>query len=406
MKARIRYYVRKDAIKREEFETQLEFEVWARIIKDSEGNDIQVFIKEDKRNGLRRDSSFYWDGYWEVFEFDDAANETRFKTSSGIRSLRKYDDKKRLTERYMVDGNGDTLTSEKYEWKNGRLVRMIANGVERKYTYGKTLRDTVYVIPSDEGFNYHSGYNGTAGKMPEEGTPEYEIFARSPYGHVAFGDEEEEEDKSLVAYFASKNSVSENSGQLTILRKATTSGCVVEESGMPKAQCIRYARNDIQNSAENRLIGFPRDGNSILYGHSDFMFSINFKCECNAFGKYQPSFSGNTSNEKIEIYRSVWKYSYEEKYWHEHCWYSNDLQGTYYHEAKHIKNARMVKDNLLKTVLTITYDTKEKCEKYAKEEQSRQEDKWDVWYDLEQIHENKNPQSPTKGGSRNGFLCD
>ena len=62
MKARIKYYVFKDAIKREEFETPLEFEVWARIIKDSEGNDIQVFIKEDKRNWLRKESSFYYDG--------------------------------------------------------------------------------------------------------------------------------------------------------------------------------------------------------------------------------------------------------------------------------------------------------------------------------------------------------
>jgi len=62
MKARIKYYVFKDAIKREEFETPLEFEVWARIIKDSDGNDIQVFIKEDKRNWLRKESSFYYDG--------------------------------------------------------------------------------------------------------------------------------------------------------------------------------------------------------------------------------------------------------------------------------------------------------------------------------------------------------
>jgi len=174
----------------------LEFDVWIKTTKDSEGNDIQLFFKEDKARGLRRDSSFYQNGTWEVYEFDDLAKETRFRASWGVRSLRRYDDAGHLNERYMIDGNGDTLISVKYEWKKGRLVRMIADGIVRNYIYGKTLKDTVRVEPSDEGFNYHSGYNGTVGKIPEEGEPRYEIFIRDPYGHVSFesGYEESRED--------------------------------------------------------------------------------------------------------------------------------------------------------------------------------------------------------------------
>jgi hypothetical protein len=33
-----------DAIKKDERDIALEFEVWARIIKDSEGRDVQAFI--------------------------------------------------------------------------------------------------------------------------------------------------------------------------------------------------------------------------------------------------------------------------------------------------------------------------------------------------------------------------
>ncbi|MCL2100403.1 MAG: hypothetical protein FWH22_01670 [Fibromonadales bacterium] len=325
---------------RNEHEIPLEFEVYGRIIKDGDGNDVHVFRKEDELRGLRRDSSFYWDGSWEVFEFDDVKMETKFRASSGISSLRKYDDKRRLMERYMVDENGDTLTSEKYEWKNGRPIRMTANGIARKYIYGKTLQDTVKVEPSDEGFNYHSGYNGTVGKMPEEGTPEYEIFAIEPYGHVAFGNEGEEDGvyESLNGYFAAKNRVSENSGQLNTLAKVTTSGCVDEEADMPRAQCIKYERKDIPDNA-------PKNG---IYGHADAQLSINFNCECNANGKYQPSFKAKTTNEKIEVYQSVWKYNFHERDWHEFCWGPADLQVTYKHETQHIKNARYVANHIEK----------------------------------------------------------
>jgi len=386
------YYTKEPLV--EAYEIPLDFEVYARIVKDSEGNDIQVFVKEDKRNGLRRDSSFYWDGEWEVFEFDDAVNETRFKASSDIRSLRKYDDKRRLSERYMVDGNGDTLTSEKYEWKNGRLVKTKIDGVERVYIYGKTLRDTIYVQPSDNDLNYHFGYNGTAGKIPEEDEPGYEIFAMSPYGHMAFGEEEYGENESPVVYFAAKNSVSENSGQLNVLKKITSYGCVNEKEGMPKAQCIRYERKDIPLNA-------PKNG---LYGHSDFKLSLKFECKCNAFGKYQSLFSGNTINEKIEVFQSVWRYNDEEKYWHEHCRLEENLQRTYYHEVQHIRNGRHIAITLNSYAKKDDFNTKKECEKESGEERKKLTEKWDEWYKREQAH--INPSSPEVGRDRFDYLCN
>jgi hypothetical protein len=40
--------------------------------------------------------------------------------------------------------------------------------------YGKTLRDTIKVIPSDEGLYFHQGYNNSVGKIPNEDEPMYE----------------------------------------------------------------------------------------------------------------------------------------------------------------------------------------------------------------------------------------
>ncbi len=403
MKAKIKYYIFKDAVEREEFDVSFEFEVYARIIKDSEGNDIQVFVKEDKARGLRRDSSFYWDGSWEVFDFDDLAKETRFRTSSGYRSLRKYDDTGHLKERNMIDSNGDTLTSEWYEWENNRLIRMTANGVVRNYIYGKTLQDTVYVEPSDEGFNYHSGYNGTAGKIPE-GTFEYKIFAMNPYGHAHFGYEEEPpEDYFVPEKFSSS---------LNILAKSVTRGCVSEETGMPRAQCIRLNKRDIPINA-NRNFGYSHRSrrDTITYGYADAELSINYKCECNASGKYRPSFSGKAINEILEVIKSIWRYDEPTNDWYEYCWNRRDLQNTYWHEVRHINNGREAAKTIVESTsfLRIAFDTKEKCESDAKREYEFTieilMEKWNKWYDMEKLHANPN-SPPASGGFRDEIYCN
>jgi hypothetical protein len=390
MKARIQYYVSKDAIKKDERDIALEFEVWARIIRDSEGNDIQVFIKEDKKRGLRKDSSFYHSGYWEVFEFDDAARETRFRASSGISSLSRYDDKERLKEYYRTD-KGDTLESQRYEWKNGRLVRMTANGVVRNYIYGKTLSDTVRVVPSDEGFNYHRGYNGTAGKIPEEGTPDYETFSLNPYGHVAFGEKEEDEELPYDNFAAKR------SEQLNILAKVTANGCVKEKDGMPEAQCIRFERKDMSNNYEAVKLGMGL-GYPGYYGRAEFYLSLKFNgCQCNELGKYQRSFSGKTVKEKIEVLLSNWKYEfrsdpYSIEYWHERNWSDGVLQETYNHEATHITNARRMAITINTWATKDFFSTKNECEKNIQEDRKKMKAKWNEWYIKEQDHDN--PNSP------------
>jgi hypothetical protein len=95
-----------------------------------------------------------------------------------------------------------------------------------------------------------------------------------------------------------------------------------------------------------------------------------------------------------------------ERQWEERCWHKGDMQSTYNHEAKHIKNAKQVAKDIVASAFIITYDTKEKCKKYAEEEHERLTDKWYMWYDLEQGHENESPKSPLRGGPRNGYQCN
>jgi hypothetical protein len=406
MKTNIKYYVFKEAIESMR-EVSLEFDVWARIVKDENGDDIQMFIKKDEKRGFRKDSSFYHSWYWEVFEFDDVRKETRFKAASGIKSISKYDDKERLKEYYRIDGKGDTLESHRYEWKNGRLVRMTANGIVRNYIYGKTLRDTVRVIPTDRGFNFHKGYDGTAGKIPEEGTTGYETFSRNPYGHVYFGEAEEGEQSNI--YFAAK----EYSSSLNILGKVVTQGCIMKKNyvkDMPEPQCVRFQERDAlaeftNDNARNILrYGYPSSEIGPCYGMSYRMLNLDYWCECNGTGKYQPYLAAGTYGESIEVYLNIVRYVSFEERWQECFWHSDYLLKTYTHETKHIENARIKADNLAKGLVPFTYDTREKCENYLKVDKAIVEKKWGEWIRAEQSHDN--PNGPTYSGGRVPNVCN
>jgi hypothetical protein len=397
-----KYYAKEKMPIGEEYEFDKEFEIWARMIKDHRGDDIQMFIKKDEKNKFRKDSSFYYDGYWEVFEFDDALRETRFRTASGVRSVSKYDIINRLKEYYRMEGN-DTLESQKYEWENGRLVRMTANGVVRNYFYGKTLRDPVRVEPSDEGFNYHRGYNGTAGKIPEEGTDDYEIFSRDPYGHVHFGEIEEEEYEQDNISFASKKT----SGSLNVLASVTTIGCVNKRDGFPGARCIRFTIDDaLKNATSDAILnGYPSYKGKPKYGFSDYELSVDSRCYCNSeTGKYKASHVGSTINEVIGVYQNFWKFNSGNRSWQEVCWGVPSLGITYSHEIEHVKNARRAAANATSYSLKFDFDTKKECEANAKYEYDIFKDKWKEWYRLEQDH--RNPSSPTYSGDRYQYDCN
>jgi hypothetical protein len=110
MKIRLAYYIFKDAVQKNERDITLEFEVWARIIEDAEGNDIQAFIKEDKRNGLRRDSSFYYDGSWEIFEKEPSVEECNERVQQKLALLND-----RWNEWYKKEQAHANSNSPKYE---------------------------------------------------------------------------------------------------------------------------------------------------------------------------------------------------------------------------------------------------------------------------------------------------
>jgi hypothetical protein len=368
-----------------------------------------MFIKKDEKNKFRKDSSFYYDGYWEVFEFDDALRETRFRTASGVGSLRKYDYKNRLKEYYRIGEKGDTLKSEQYEWQDGLLVRMTANDVVRNYIYGKTLRDPVRVEPSDEGFNYHRGYNGTAGKIPEEGTLDYETFSRNPYGHVHFGEEEEEDEEDEYEQGNISFAAKKTSGSLNVLARTTSSGCVTKIDGFPAARCVRFTKNDAltsitrQNVEDVLFYGYPCGETSPIFGMSSFKLSVTHTCKCNESGKYQPYFTGKITNPSIEVYQNSWIYESFRNDWSERCWHPEDLMRTYRHEIEHIKNGKRIADVVNSFTLRFEVNTQRECEKNVEQERQIIKDMWDEWYENEIGH--VNPSSPRYTGPRLPDVC-
>jgi len=317
---------------------------------------------------------------------------------SGTKSWSIYDDRKRLTESYLIDKNGDTLISEQYKWQYDRLIKTIIDGVERVFVYGKTLQDTVKVIPSDEGLKkHHPGYNGTAGKIPDTNDPEYELFVMNPYGSLYFGYEKNE--------FLKTSSAKKKSSDLNILKKIATGGCVNEEIGMPDTYCLRLEKNDFLDNDRNQeqgRYGYPGNKDTLDYGYFYFQPHIDFEYRCNAFGKYQPYFDGYVKNEFIIIMQSTWKYN--EGKWHERCWASTDLQSTYRHETKHFKNTIAALNRFTKSTPAITYDTIEKCGTQADDDRKVINYKWNEWDKAEREHDN--PESPRYGGSRRDYSCN
>jgi hypothetical protein len=215
----------------------------------------------------------------------------------------------------------------------------------------------------------------------------------SPYRYLSFSYEENE---SSEAYFAAKrlsaSLAKASSVFLDTLGATITRGCVSEDSDMPDAFCVRYKRGKIIDNEENRdqgrNYGYPGSKGSLFYGESDAQPYFDPECRCGAFGKYRLSFSGYTINEYIGIMQSTWKYSDREK-WHERCWERGDLQGTYRHEAHHIKNARNALDRIIKSTSQINfYDTEDECLYRAETGIDLMHYKWYEWYKLEKAHGN------------------
>jgi hypothetical protein len=372
-----------------------EFEVWVKNTTDLEGNRIQIFSMEDSLAGLRRDSIFYHSGYWEVFEMNEMSNETSLKVSSGARSLRRYDSEYRLMENYLINGKGDTLISEQYEWKNGRLVRMVEDGMARMYIYGSKITDTVRVIPSDYGVRSHSGYDKTAGKIPNEDDPMYEFFAMDPYIYTKYDEEEQEE----VVHSASN---------ISVLQKLPSGNGILDScftikkmAGM-SSECVRYTKEQVLQNA-NKNFPYPYEKGKILYGQSDAKLSKKFDCKC-INGKYHIDYKYMPIDEYIQVMLSGWKYKSND--WKEYCWNRRELQSTYDHETLHIDHMRASAENFYLTYFKKTiFDTENKCMEKGDKQLRLLHLAWGLWRQDEKNHGENRWEDKAHGGYREGTQC-
>jgi hypothetical protein len=263
----------------------------------------------------------------------------------------------------------------------------------RMYIYGSKITDTVRVVPSDNGVRFHSGYDKTAGKIPNEDDPMYEFFAMDPYGYNSI----EEEKRQAAPYSIQGNSIlmklpSDGRGN-------ADRGCVTAYPGMPPLECIRYTKEHVLRNA-NKRYPYPNKRGTIIYGQSNAELSKNVECEC-INGKYQIKDISKPIGEYIQVMKSGWRYNRVKKDWEEYCWERGDMQNTYYHETNHIEFSRRMMNGLYTSYFKETiFDTEKECMKKAKKQLSLLKLAWGNWYQTEQAHDTEEWKEEVK---RNPF---
>jgi len=371
MKANIKYYVLKEAIENKR-NVALEFEVYMRVIKDSDGNDVRVFVKEDKKNGFRRDSSFYWNGSWEVMETNDVARIVKFKNSSGIKATSKYDVTWHINKFYATDKNDDTLALEQYVWRNDRLIKTIFNGVERIFIYGKTLQDTVKVIPPDNRIAFHSGYNNTIGRIPDKNDSEYEYFARNPYSIYGI--------KRKTPMLFKYNNVNISFDDIH------------EPTYYPPFKVTR-------NLDTNRV--YPDSIN----GETRFGLYWGSKCQDDGCGQFYVNDSVSIAYESIILQQSF--LVYKSPKWRRYCRTQGQINASFRHEVQHIDNARnkiKILNRKYIPMLMQKFSTKEACNSALRRGENLFSSEWLYWSYMEFNHANS--ESPRPTGFRLGDICN
>jgi len=370
MKANIKYYVFKEAIE-SKHKVALEFEVYMRVIKDSDGNDVRVFVKEDKANGLRKDSSFYWNGSWEVLEKNDVTRTIKSRTSLGVKIVSLHDIQWRVISNVMTNKYNDTVAYDQYFWENGRLSKTIFNGVKRIFIYGKTLRDTVKVVPHDKNvYPYHPGYDNSAGIIPDENDPEYKYFLMSPYSVYKVP---QTVPKTMPMLFKQYNKVAEVKGLKVIYKHPVFKNCTNKDS--------------IYLYGESR-------------GSSGFEPNLNSECQVGYDGCYRLDYYPKIEGEFIELYQSHIKYDKTAKKWREYCVSRSELDSTYFHEITHIGNGKVVLADYAKEHMpskTEAFTTRDLCESARLKGKNVFKEHWDAWYMREKMHCN--------GGNYSDEIC-
>jgi hypothetical protein len=387
VKSQIRYFVRNSDIEKTEYEHSFEFAVYKKVIRDENGNEIEVFRKEDKQNELRRDSTHYHDGYWEVIESDNTNRMVKSETVMGVKTITKYSSTWHI-EKFHLTNKGDTVTKEQYFWNNDKLVRMIQNGLERHYIYGKTLQDTVKVIPSDEGLYFHSGYNNSVGKIPDKDDPMYEYYAKDPYGGEYS---------------------SENRKQNRVLKKLNNYQYPVMEVDIPEPKWINPNINLCKKAnlmvcpRNDDISGFVKFGKLLLSTDNSSMTTV---CVLNTdICGYKIDYDTYVEINGFQILQSVLIFNPQAKDYDRYCRTKQELQDTYDHERIHILNARKYAEKIANAFMPKEiYLLKKDCEFFKKDAEKNIFEKFNIWKRKEAEH--KNPESPTPTGRKKGELCE
>jgi hypothetical protein len=317
-------------------------------------------------------------------ERDELAKTVKSETSLGVKTTAEYDVAWRINKYYLIDSN-DTITAEQYIWKNGRLAKMIQNGLERIFIYGKTLQDTVKVIPSDEGLYFHQGYNNSVGKIPDEDDPMYEYFAKDPYGGVY---------------------VSNDKNNKLFLSKLSAYQYPIVELDVPIPEFVNPSRDNC------KLMKCPVDhekNGGVLFGNlllSEDNTTIWPSCVMDInFCNYRISYSVYVDILVFEILQSTLDYDPFRKKYDRYCRTVRELQDVYNHERKHILNARKYADEIVNEHIPQKFfNSRNECELFKKGAESIIYEKFRIWKRKEAGH--ANPNSPKQTGIKPGELCD
>jgi hypothetical protein len=398
-----KYYTKEKMPIGEEYTFEKEFEVWARIIRDSEGNDVHVFRKEDKKNKLRRDSSFYYyEGNWEVFEMK-GETEITLKNSLGIESSSIRDSKGKLQERIVKDKDGNLIVNDKYIWDGDLLAKVISLDEVRTYHYGKNpYEDTVRVIPSDKIRYPFNSYDGSVGKVPRKDDEKYVYYLMDPYGIVPF---DIETNPNFVDFAESSNYTSLSN--IHVLKKSFPD--LNNKISYPIS--MEYINTPFSDTSSAKC----RASNNFCppnFDKGNFHTEPKFKkviCACYADNYVISEYDVELVNSRITLQQSFLARRIVKgpngELWERKCLTKREIQATYTHEVQHL--FRTI--NKMKLLSSIhmpedKFGNLNACRDAARNASQIISIEMNEWIENEKLH--TNPGSPQNTGYTFGEDCD
>jgi hypothetical protein len=333
----------------------------------------------------------YADKSWDVFEIK-GGTEISLTNSLGVKSISIRDSDGKLKERKLIDENKVLIVHNRYIWKNDLLVQEIGLDFTRTFFYGNNpYKDTVKVIPSDKGYYFHKGYDGSVGMIPKKGDANYESYLANPYG-IWFTFHSMVSDISLKSY--------------VLMKEGYNTPTLVPGMPIPTYHNTPWSdtlKAECQKSG--RCLPFSYNGGINLTPRITKAFCV---CSNN---KYLLDYEVGMPNSSIQLLQSFISWDMESitqgknKKWMRNCLTKKEIQSTYEHEVKHYRNAL----NKMKWVIDLyiprtPFYTHGSCEIGIINATSIIIYYMDKW--LEREHEHKNPESPKNTGVKRGEQCD